>query len=310
MLNTDTLAQDLVTAITGGLDGKTSYEGAGLFDRYQDAGFPRNAATSNCYTGRNVLELWVAQADRSFATGEWMTYKQAEGMGGQVRKGERGTPIVRVVRFVPEKEKAAAARECRKPIARKAVKGYTVFNVLQIDGICPCVEQAPEFVPEERAQQMVNALIERAGLVIRHGYNACFYTPGRDEISLPDLCRFKSVANYHKTIFHEIAHWTGHESRLDRLKPFTDRECPEYCTEELVADLCSAMLCAHLGLSGARLESHACYLNAYLKLLKAQPELIFSVATEAQRAANYALQAAGLTTMGGFQAGEVDEAVA
>jgi antirestriction protein ArdC len=305
MLNTKELAQKLVDSIKAGLEGLEAYEGGQLFDRYIDMGLPRNGCTGRQYSGRNILELWVAQAERRFACGKWMTYKQAQSLGANVRKGEKASHVQRVVRFTPEQEKAKAQAEGRKARELRSLKYFAVFNVLQIEGLPEQEAKPAGFEPEQHAEEFLQALQANAGLVIKSGYDGCFFTMHGNFIGMPGADRFKSQANYYKTIFHEIGHWTGHSSRLDRLQRFESREEPSYCKEELIADLCSAFLCAHLNIKSARMESHACYLNHYLELLEADPELIFEISKEAQRAANFALAAAGFEQIGTAEAIEV-----
>jgi antirestriction protein ArdC len=237
------------------------------------------------YKGINVLMLWGASIEAGRSCPLWLTYKQAADLGGQVRKGERGSMVVYADTFTKTKtDETGAEVEDRIPFMRS----YTVFNAEQVDGL------PGHFYAKEGA---VNLLNERVASVerfvvgthadVRHGGNMAFYSPGYDRIQIPELSAFRDSESYYATLVHELTHWTRHETRLNRdfgRKRFGDAG---YAMEELVAELGAAFLCADLGITPETREDHAAYVGAWLKVLKHDKRAIFTAAGAAQKAADY-----------------------
>ena len=258
----------------GGLEWKKGWSGAA------SSGLPRNGTTGEAYKGANVLLLWVAAAEAGYTKNVWMTFKQAQSLGACVRKGEKGTMCC-YFEMVPKKGGKDAQAEGDEPGFFPMAKAFWLFNVAQIDGLpadlLGTAEQVrPEFDPVEAAEQVLQA----SGAVIRHGFDGAFYQPGRDEICMPERARFHSAAEYYATGVHELTHWTGHESRLNRTfgKRFGD---DAYAFEELVAELGAAYTMGALGLVDTVIEGHAAYLNHWLKVLKSDKSAIFTAAKQA-----------------------------
>lgn len=255
----------------------------------QGHGLPRNGKTGDKYRGINVLLLWAEAAERGYASNLWLTFKQAQAMGAQVRKGEKAVTCV----FF-DKVKKAADQEGEEDTFYPMAKAFWLFNVAQIDGL-PESLTAPaatrEFDPIADAEQV----IEGTGAVIRHGFDSAFYAPSKDEIFLPNKDRFTSEANYYATALHELAHWTGHESRLNRTfgKRFGD---DAYAVEELVAELSAAFTMGALGMVEWTLELHASYVANWIKVLKADKSAIFTAASAAAKAADFVLAGATETS--------------
>ncbi len=236
------------------------------------------------YRGVNILLLWGAAMERGFTSRTWLTYRQAEALGGQVRKGERGTMVVYAGQFSPASDRAETAED--ESPARRAVaflRSYTVFNAEQVDGLAK-----PEVAPQPEAIQP-NAdaldLVERTGATVRHGGDRAFYAPGPDLVQMPEASRFRDAAAYFGTLAHELVHWTGHPDRLARQfgQRFGDQA---YAMEELVAELGAAFVCAERQLSAEPREDHAAYLAEWLAVLKHDKRAIFTAASQAQRAAD------------------------
>ena len=167
------------------------------------------------------------------------------------------------------------------------MKGYTVFNVEQIDGLPSQYQQAPCPAPEPlQFIQQAEAFFKATGARFQHGGNRAFYAPARDFIQLPLAEAFKDPESYAATKAHELIHWTGHESRNAREfgKRFGD---DAYAFEELVAELGAAFLCADLGITPEIRDDHAAYVGHWLQVLKQDKRAIFSAASHAQRAADY-----------------------
>ena len=235
---------------------------------------PYNPIAKRYYNGINFVQLSMMPASTDY----WVTYKQAQSVGAQVRKGAVGVPVVY---FSPLEVTDKVTGDSKKiPM----LKHYTVFNADQVDGL-----ELP--APAERNMnetiQSCEAFITAQRARIQFGGNRAFYTRGDDYIQLPELDQFKSSHDYYATVLHELTHWTGHESRLNREfgKRFGDQA---YAFEELVAELGSAMLCAHLKLDGQL--QHASYIENWLKVLKDDPKNILKASALAQKVLDYTIK--------------------
>jgi|JI10StandDraft_1071094.scaffolds.fasta_scaffold51969_7 antirestriction protein ArdC len=241
-------------------------------------------ANGTPYRGINVLLLWVEAQDKNYTAPIWMTYKQAQAMGAQVRKGETGTLVVFADRLT-KTETNDKGEETERQIA--FMKGYTVFNVEQIDGL-PGHYTAPAVLPASPLPRLdaAESFFAATGADIRHGGNRAFYAPGVDRVQMPPRDSFRDAESYAATLAHELTHWTGHESRLNRdlRNRFGDHA---YAAEELIAEMGAAFLCADLGLAALPRPDHAAYLGSWLSVLQADSRAIFTAATQAQRAADY-----------------------
>lgn len=236
------------------------------------------------YKGVNVLLLWGEAIDKGYAFAIWMTYKQACELGAQVRKGEHGSLVVYADR-VTKTERNDKGEEVERSIP--FLKGYTVFNTEQIDGLPAQYRTQPE--PKGHPLELIDAAEEffrRTGARFQHGEDKAFYAPFRDVIQLPPIDAFRDAESYAATKAHELIHWTGSPARCVREfgKRFGDTA---YAREELVAELGAAFLCASLGITSEPREDHASYLDHWLSVLKADKRAIFSAAAHAQRAADY-----------------------
>jgi antirestriction protein ArdC len=237
------------------------------------------------YRGVNVLALWMAALAKGYRAPIWMTFKQTIDLGGGVRKGEKGSLTVYADTITRAKTDAKTGEETEAAIP--FMKGYTVFNVEQIDGLPSQYYAAPEPLAQllpriERAE----AFFAATGARTAHGGGRAYYARGSDHIQMPPFEAFRDAESYYATLAHESTHWTGHESRLERTfgKRFGD---DAYAVEELVAELGAAFLCASLDLTPELREDHASYLDHWLKVLKADTRAIFTAAAQAQRAADF-----------------------
>jgi antirestriction protein ArdC len=244
------------------------------------------------YSGINILSLWMSAEAQGFAAPIWMTYRQATELNAQVRKGEKGSLVVfaNAIKRTERDDKTGEDTEREIPY----MKGYTVFNVEQIDNL-------PEHYTQKAVAPVLDPLarIERAesffaamNATIHHGGNRAYYSQHLDYVQMPDFISFKDAESYYATLAHEITHWTKHPSRLARdlgRKSWGDEG---YAAEELVAELGSAFLCADLSLQQEAREENAAYIASWLKVLKSDSRAIFSAAAHAQRAADYINQRA------------------
>ena len=237
------------------------------------------------YRGVNVLLLWAEAFEKGYSASLWMTYKQAQALGAQVKKGERGTLVVFANR-VTKQETDDTGAETEREIA--FMKAYTVFNVEQIDGLPEQYRPAP--LPHAEPLQRIETaerFFAQTGATFKEGGSRAFYAPGPDIIQLPPAESFRDSESYAAVKAHELVHWTGHENRLARsfgAERFGDEG---YAIEELVAELGSAFLCADLEIADEPRPDHAAYLASWLRALKNDKRLIFQAAAHAQRAADY-----------------------
>lgn len=245
---------------------------------------PSNLATGKPYRGINVLMLLMEAMSHSHADSRWLTLKQANELGGRIRKGEHGTAIV----FFRWKEiddngfTAAAETEARRVVPM--LKTYTVFNASQVEFLPERFQlgSTPQWNPLAEA----DTVLQQSGAVVRHGGNRAFYSPAEDIIQLPPPAWFPEAEGYYATALHELTHWTGHPRRLARSLGRRNG-IDAYAFEELVAEMGAAFLCAHCGIPG-RLE-HASYIDNWLDALKRDKRLIFVAAGAAQKATDFAL---------------------
>lgn len=237
------------------------------------------------YSGINVLMLWGAAMEGGYLSPFWMTYRQATEIGAHVRKGERGNLVVYANTITKTEEQDDGSAEERKiPF----MKGYSVFNVEQIEGLPEHFYRKPEPVIDgaERIDH-AEAFFASTGADIRSGGNRAYYSGGSDHVQMPYFETFRSPEAYYATLAHELTHWTKHPKRLDRefgRKSWGDEG---YAREELVAELGAAFLCADLALTPEPGTDHAAYIQSWLKVLKNDKRAIFSAAAHAQKAADF-----------------------
>ena len=237
------------------------------------------------YRGINVVLLWLAALRQHFASPLWMTYKQAAELGGQVRKGAKGSLVVYADTFT-RRETGDDGQE--QEVAVPFLKSYTVFNTEQIDGLpvhyYAKAEQSTH--PVERIER-AERFAAHTGANIRHGGGMAYYSPAGDYVQMPPLASFHSSESYYATLCHELTHFTRHPSRLNRefgQKRWGDQG---YAMEELVAELGAAFLCADLGLTPEIRDDHAAYIGSWVKVLKNDKRAVFTAAGYAQRAADF-----------------------
>ena len=249
-------------------------------------GLPRNAVTKRAYSGINVLILWGAVVEGGYPSQDWLTFRQAQAAGGCVRKGERGRTVFYADRFIPkgEREQVESSDEAR---SIPFLKRFTVFNAAQCDGLPEGLVTQPAPLPERELHRAAEDLISATGADFRIGGAQAFYSPSGDFVMVPPQPAFHHQIDYYRTALHELGHWTGHGSRLDRDQTGWFGSAP-YAREELVAELASAFLCAALGIEPT--VRHADYLGSWLEVLRADNRAIFRAASQASNAAEFLLQ--------------------
>lgn len=244
-------------------------------------GMPRNLVTQKPYRGINTFLLM----SMGYESPNWLTLRQANQLGGTVKKGEKSCPVVFWKQMqIEDKEKEESKRI---PLLRL----YHVFNVSQCEGLK--LKDVPK--ADEGVFAMTEAAEIVAGMsqppVIKHGMTAAYYASRQDIVGMPEKKRFDTEDAYHAALFHELVHSTGHETRLKR-QSITERNgfgTDPYCKEELVAELGSAFLCGQAGIVERTIDSSAAYVENWLKQLKNDKMLIVYAAAQAQKAADFIL---------------------
>lgn len=237
-------------------------------------------ATGAPYRGVNILILWAAAQERGYQSRQWMSSAHAREFGGNVRRGEKATRVV----FFSGNTTPPVDEPSPEPKRRAFLKSYAVFNIDQIDGL-PAQFYAPSPPCAEPDDAHLAAQFARVPAVVKVGGARACYDPALDVIYMPSRSAFSSTAQYYATLAHELGHWSGHASRLDR-NLIGPTNMLRYAAEELVAELCSAFLGAELGLPVDHLECHASYIDNWLKLVDREPNALLAAAGRAQAAAD------------------------
>ena len=257
--------------------------------RVDDDVAPANITTGKPYRGINVLLLNMQLMGRGFARNRWLTFNQALALGGLVRRGEHGTPIV----FFKMHEVAADAQRAAPDAdgARRIIpmlRSFTVFNVDQVDRLPAAMQASEPSAQPWDADLAAESLLAASGARIQHGGSRAFYRPGDDVIQLPPAVAFESASDYYGVALHELTHWTAHPARCNR--QLSGRaSINAYAFEELIAEMGSAFLTNHCRLPGQL--QHASYIASWLAALRNDKRLIFTAASQAQKAADYLLTA-------------------
>ncbi|HDS2561321.1 TPA: DUF1738 domain-containing protein [Klebsiella aerogenes] len=246
--------------------------------RHGISGIPTNFSTGSTYRGINIMLLWCSAAERGYQDSRWLTYKQANALGGQVRKGETGTTCI----FYKTLEKENPDGE---PELIPILKTFSVFNVEQIDGLNAGTDSDSEIwqYPATQFEPIIQVenLFQRTGAKITERGQLAFFQPSTDEIWLPERHLFTDAANFYATGLHELVHWSGARSRLGReMKGVFGSQ--EYAFEELIAELGSAFLMADLGIAGE--VQHENYIGSWLEALKSDKRYLFKAASAASKA--------------------------
>lgn len=241
-------------------------------------GLPSNFETKQNYSGVNVLLLWDAIYKNGYSCSQWLTYKQANDMGGQVKKGSKG---VRCIFFNHiEKESKENPQEIERiPF----IKPFTVFNIEQIEGLVN--EQQEKSFCDETAEHILKG---SGANIIEIGTKA-MYVPSKDTIFMPERHLFEDSKSFYAVAFHELTHWTGSKDRLNR--DFSGRFGSEsYAVEELVAELGASFLCSDMGFTSQTLPDHASYIENWVSVLKKDKRAIFTASSQASKAHTYIKQ--------------------
>jgi antirestriction protein ArdC len=252
-----------------------------------DSSLPQNLRSHKPYRGVNVFLLSCAP----HASPYWVSFKQALQLGGSVRKGEHGYPVV--FWLWPDKRATAAGDDAEgptRPGRAPTPRYYTVFNAEQCDGLeLPPALARPPFEPIERCDAVVAGMPRPPA--IRHGGSMACYSPSQDVVSMPAREAFTVREAYYNVLFHELGHSTGAATRLGR-SGVTDPSkfgSHAYSREELIAEMTAAFLCGHCEIAPTTLDNSAAYLASWLQVLRGDTKLVVQAAAAAQKAADWIL---------------------
>ena len=255
------------------------------------AGFPRRS-NGEFYKGINVIILWCIAAENGFRSSYWLTYKQAKAMDAQVRRGEKSAPVVKYGTFEVDDLDSGEA------VVRPYARGYRVFNADQIDGLPDYFYGADPDEPRDLGTEPngdLDQFFAATGIEIRTTDEPqAFYHLLDDYVHMPPIATFHSANGYYASLAHEMVHATSHAGRLDRNQRFCRKA--DLAFEELCAEIGSAMLCVSLDLVPDFAQS-AAYVEGWLRSLRNDKKYIFRAASEAQKAADYLLQASSEQTI-------------
>jgi antirestriction protein ArdC len=241
---------------------------------------PFNFVSKRSYSGINILILWSETIEKGYSSNAWLTFKQAQELGGCVRKGEKSTRCTYFGQFNVDDE--SRADESKWIPFRKI---YSVFNIEQVEDITiESVDELNTPVDQHTADSMLTTYCNNAGVEVRTGGNEAYYSPSLDIIKLP--MNFVTGEDYMATLAHEIVHSTGHKKRLDRFDEHQlsfNRKNEAYAFEELIAELGAAFICAEIGIQGQH-DQHVSYLASWLKHFKSDTSFLFKAAAAASKA--------------------------
>lgn len=250
---------------------------------------PTNAVSKKPYKGINTVMLW-GQYNNPY----WMTYNQASKLGGNVKKGEKSTPIIYwMMRKNTTKtdkttgDKITVTKEYERPILRY----FNVFNVEQCEGLpddLTNIDKQSTFNPIEAADTVINGYPDKPD--IEHKEQRAYYSPGRDIVNMPVEESFESPESYYNVLFHELIHSTGHESRLNRLSKNASFGNEDYSKEELIAELGASFLRAETGINADNeMQQSAAYVQSWITALKNDTKMIIQASSKAQKATDFIL---------------------
>jgi len=246
------------------------------------AGGPSNALTGDNYKGINTLLLNLQANAKGYSRPCWATFKQWRMKGGKVRKGQKGTLCV-FYKSIAINQPDEASKTI--PV----MNHFFLFNADQVEGIE--FPQSDEPIAPADRSLAVDDLINGTGAIIHETGSRAFYSPSNDHIHIPPLSAFTNPEMFYSTLLHELSHWSGHPSRLDRKEGMKGRfGSNAYAMEELVAELASAFLSIKFKVSHEPRKDHAQYLNSWLKVLDKDPKAFSSAASKAQCAADYLIE--------------------
>lgn len=252
-------------------------------------GLPFNAVSERRYSGINILTLWNAVIARGFTGHGFLTFRQAATLGGSVRRGEYGTAVIyshRVGKGEPNGRLDSGDAGGESKGGFPFLKQFTVFSVDQCEGLPGRFHIPAEPIPDGLILPEAEQLIAATGADVRIGGVSAYYSPRHDFVAVPRPDEFFESINWHRTAFHELGHWSGHSTRLDRDQTGSFGS-KSYGHEELIAEMTGAFVCAALGI--APTVRHADYIGSWLEIIREDQRAILRAASAASKAADYLL---------------------
>lgn len=259
---------------------------------------PKNAATGRIYSGLN--RFFLGGESLNYGYSGWLTFNQVKKLGGKVIKGSSSTQAILLKPSIKKEVSEVTGEEIETPFF--LYRSFNLFNLAQTEGL-------PEDLLEKHklsssiSTDIVNDSEDKALAALQKIYSKkidirfadtprAFFSLTGDYIQLPHQHSFDSDSSFIATLFHELSHWTGHSTRLNR--SFGSKNTPEYAFEELIAELSASFLCARFGVD-SQLENSASYIQSWLQALKNDKSYIFKAASEARKSAEYLLDLIGLS---------------
>lgn len=244
--------------------------------------FPSNYSSKTEYQGINILNLWSIAEDKNYSTNQWLTFNQVKALNGTIKQGEKASPVFFFKPLEIEEEETAE----KKMIPM--LKIYYVFNV----------SQTTLEIQEEKKETIedIQSFIDSTGIEIKKSVDGAYFVPAQNYIGIPSMKDFHSTELYYATLFHELAHATGHETRLNRdfsgRMKGTEEQVKKYAVEELIAETVRAFLQVKFGLNTTEMEDqNASYLKGWLKPLKEDPKMLWKIFSEASKAFRFLTEA-------------------
>ena len=247
---------------------------------------PKNLITKKEYRGVNVFILNAM----GYSSPYWVSFKQAHELGGTVKKGEKGTPVI-FWKWMNKTDEEGNLSADHFPFLRY----YNVFNIGQLEGIdeskIPALTvKYNDLEKISQCEAVVTAMPKRPE--ITYNDQRAYYIPSKDSVNMPKMETFDGSEEYYSTLFHELTHSTGHESRLNRkgiISGIAAFGTQDYSKEELVAEMGAAFLCGHCQIDNKTIDNSAAYIKSWLKKLKDDPKMVILAAAQAQKATDFIL---------------------
>jgi len=272
------LYQEVTDKIIAALESGTLWQRP--WSALAETGLPRNGISGRHYNGINAILLFLEAQQRGFDDNRYLTFKQAADLGHRVKRGAKSFPIYFFKRLDISETDQQTGNITKKAIPY--LTEYRVFNAQDIEGLEPAVNRQPEWTPVE----VMEKLVKKLGVDVQYGGNRAYYNPSSDQVRMPVRGAFPSAEAFYGTLAHEIGHWTGHPTRLNRqFGRFGDEA---YSREELRAELASAFLASKTGIS-SNTDNHAAYVGSWVKALKADRREIFRAASDATKIVSFML---------------------
>lgn len=233
------------------------------------------------FTGLNALWLYL-----SFGGGYFGTYKQWKNGKAQVRKGSKAIAVLKPLFTKEEYTKLDGTTSKRDKLVNFA--SYNVFHSDDVDGWEPPKVETIEFTPNQLAERLIAA----CGAVVEHGGTSALYIPSQDRVRMPAHETFHSEEKYYAVMMHELAHWTGHKTRLDREQNTSRFAHNAYAFEELIAETAATFVCARLGINQGQFidPNHVKYVKHWLEIMKGDSKALSLACSKGQAAANYLME--------------------